>query len=90
MYSKTILLSIDEAYFLKQGFPTPAKAKLGANKMWKMFGSLSFNFLTLRPFELVVVDDFDLDFEATINNNMSFANPLRTLMDANQVQSKKV
>lgn len=43
----------------------------------------------LRPFGSAVVDGFDLDFEATIDNSVFFANRLRTLMDADWVQSGK-
>lgn len=78
-----------DAYSSERGFPTSAKIESSANRMWKIFESRSSNSLALRPFGLVVVDGFDLDFEAIVENNVSFANWLRTLMDTNRTQIGK-
>ncbi len=73
----------------KRGFLTLAKIELNANKMWKIFESRLSNSLALRPFESTIINNFDLDFEAIVDNNVSFANWLRTLMNANWMQIRK-
>ena len=45
--------------------------------IWETFGPVS-NPSVKRPFGDAVVDGFDLDFEATVNNMPAFANQLRT------------
>lgn len=50
--------------------------------IWETFGPAQSNSSANRPFGDSVVDGFDFDFEATVNNMAAFGNQLRTLMDA--------
>jgi len=77
------------AYSSERGFPTSAEAESSADRMWKIFGPRSSDSSALRPFESAVVDGFDLNFEAVVDNSVPFANRLRTLMDADRVQTGK-
>lgn len=78
---KTILLSIGGATYSEGGFSSESDATAGAQLIWDTFGAGS-NSSALRPFGDTVVDGFDLDFEATVNNMAAFGNELRSLMDA--------
>jgi chitinase len=53
-----------------------------ANKIWEMFGPQVPGSKALRPFGSAVIDGFDFDFEAMVNNMPAFGNQLRSLMDA--------
>ncbi|PLB39505.1 glycoside hydrolase family 18 protein [Aspergillus candidus] len=74
---KAILLSIGGATYTEGGFSSAAAAESGAQLIWNTFGPANNN--ALRPFGNAVVDGFDLDFEATVNNMPAFANRLRAL-----------
>ncbi|KAI9036182.1 glycoside hydrolase family 18 protein [Aspergillus affinis] len=75
---KTILLSIGGATYTEGGFSSEAAAISGAQLLWETFGPVS-NSAASRPFGNAVIDGFDLDFEATVNNMPAFANQLRSL-----------
>ena len=74
---KTVLLSIGGATYTEGGFSSAAAAEAGAQLIWNTFGPANND--ALRPFGNAVVDGFDLDFEATVNNMPAFANRLRAL-----------
>ncbi|KAE8415655.1 glycoside hydrolase superfamily [Aspergillus pseudocaelatus] len=74
---RTILLSIGGATYNEGGFSSEAAAAAGAKMIWETFGPVS-NSSVKRPFGDAVVDGFDLDFEATVNNMPAFANQLRS------------
>ncbi|KAE8139540.1 putative glycosyl hydrolase, family 18 [Aspergillus pseudotamarii] len=74
---RTILLSIGGATYNEGGFSSEAAAAAGAKMIWETFGPVS-NASVKRPFGDAVVDGFDLDFEATVNNMPAFANQLRS------------
>ncbi|KAH8432985.1 glycoside hydrolase family 18 protein [Aspergillus melleus] len=75
---KTILLSVGGATYNEGGFSSEAAAISGAQLLWETFGPVS-NSGASRPFGTAVIDGFDLDFEATVNNMPAFANHLRSL-----------
>lgn len=79
---KTILLSIGGATYSEGGFSSEDAAVAGANMIWETFGPQQPGSSAYRPFGDAVVDGFDFDFEATVNNMVPFANTLRSLMDA--------
>ncbi|OJJ48503.1 hypothetical protein ASPZODRAFT_1611365 [Penicilliopsis zonata CBS 506.65] len=79
---KTILLSIGGATYSEGGFSSESAAIAGANLIWETFGAPSSNSSVPRPFGDSVVDGFDFDFEATVNNMVPFGKQLRSLMDA--------
>lgn len=79
---KTILVSIGGATYSEGGFSSESAAVDGANLIWHTFGAPSSDSTAPRPFGDAVVDGFDFDFEATVDNMVPFANQLRTLMDA--------
>ncbi|KAF7587656.1 hypothetical protein BBP40_006886 [Aspergillus hancockii] len=74
---KTILLSIGGATYNEGGFTSEAAAIAGAKVIWETFGPVS-NAAAKRPFGDAVVDGFDFDFEAQVNNMPTFANQLRS------------
>lgn len=87
-YGKTILMSIGGATFTEGGFDSSTTAVTAAGNIWKIFGPAPGD-STPRPFGTSVVDGFDFDFEATVNNMVPFANELRRLMDANKASTGK-
>jgi chitinase len=76
---KTILLSIGGATYSEGGFSSESAAVAGANLIWETFGPVQSGSSAPRPFGNAVVDGFDFDFEATVNNMPAFGNQLRTL-----------
>ncbi|KAE8342798.1 hypothetical protein BDV24DRAFT_129766 [Aspergillus arachidicola] len=74
---RTILLSIGGATYNEGGFSSEAAATAGAKMIWETFGPVS-NASVKRPFGDAVVDGFDFDFEAIVNNMPAFANQLRS------------
>lgn len=81
-YGKTIMLSIGGATYSEGGFTSSDAAVAGANNLWAIFGPVQSGSSAPRPFGDAVVDGFDFDFEANVNNMVPFANQLRLLMDA--------
>ncbi|KAL5377481.1 hypothetical protein DPSP01_009819 [Paraphaeosphaeria sporulosa] len=79
---KTIMLSIGGDAYTEGGFTSAAAATAGADKIWAMYGPLQSGNSALRPFGSAVLDGFDFDFEANVSNMATFANRLRTLMNA--------
>ncbi|KAL1604954.1 Chitinase 2 [Paraconiothyrium brasiliense] len=79
---KTIMLSIGGDSYNEGGFTTAALATAAADKIWAMFGPVQSSSGALRPFADSVLDGFDFDFEANVSNMATFANRLRTLMNA--------
>ncbi|KAE8377161.1 glycoside hydrolase superfamily [Aspergillus bertholletiae] len=73
---RTILLSIGGATYNEGGFTSEAAAKDAAKLVWETFGPVT-NSSAKRPFGDAVIDGFDLDFEAVVNNMPAFANQLR-------------
>lgn len=49
--------------------------------MWSIFGPPGSDSSVPRPFGDAVIDGFDLDFEAAVQNMPAFANKLRSLMN---------
>lgn len=76
------MLSIGGDSYTEGGFTSASAATTGAEKIWAMFGPEQSGSSALRPFGTSVVDGFDFDFEAVVNNMATFANRLRTLMSA--------
>lgn len=74
---KTILLSIGGATYNEGGFSSEAAAVAGAEMIWKTFGPVPSDKDVKRPFGDAVVDGFDFDFEAVVNNMPAFGNKLR-------------
>ncbi|OGM47843.1 class III chitinase [Aspergillus bombycis] len=74
---RTILLSIGGATYNEGGFSSEAAAIAGAKMIWETFGPVS-NSSAKRPFGDAVVDGFDFDFEAVVNNMPAFGNQLRS------------
>ncbi|KAI1408190.1 glycoside hydrolase family 18 protein [Hypoxylon sp. FL1857] len=74
---KTILLSIGGATF-NSGPSSPQQAQQLADQVWSMFGPGDGD---NRPFGQAVVDGFDLDIEAPLQNIGPFAARLRENMD---------
>ncbi|GAB1205843.1 hypothetical protein APSETT445_004522 [Aspergillus pseudonomiae] len=74
---RTILLSIGGATYNEGGFSSEAAAVAGAKMIWETFGPVS-NSSAKRPFGDAVVDGFDFDFEAVVNNMPAFGNQLRS------------
>jgi chitinase len=85
---KTILLSIGGATYSEGGFKSEADAKDGAKLMWDTFGPQKDGSKSLRPFGAAILDGFDFDFEANVQNMAPFANELRSLMDADQSKQR--
>ncbi|PLB51890.1 class III chitinase [Aspergillus steynii IBT 23096] len=82
---KTIILSIGGATYSEGGFQSESAAKDGADLIWKTFGPAHIvrrQNQVRRPFGDAVVDGFDFDFEAHVENMAPFANRLRELSDA--------
>lgn len=79
---KTIMLSLGGDSYTEGGFASASAAVDGANKIWAEFGPVQSGSSALRPFGSAVVDGFDFDFEATVNNMAPFANQLRSIMSA--------
>ncbi|KAL5414956.1 hypothetical protein PMIN03_002913 [Paraphaeosphaeria minitans] len=79
---KTIMLSIGGDAYTEGGFTSAAAATAGADRIWAMYGPVQSGNSALRPFGSAVLDGFDFDFEANVSNMATFANRLRTLMDA--------
>jgi len=86
-YGKTILLSIGGATYTEGGFTSEAAATTAAQLIWAMFGPVQSGSSALRPFGTSVIDGFDFDFETTVSNTVTFANELRSLMDADTSKS---
>ncbi|KAI1139478.1 glycoside hydrolase family 18 protein [Hypoxylon sp. FL0543] len=83
---KTILLSIGGATFTT-GPSSPEQAQQLADQVWSMYGPGNGD---NRPFGEAVVDGFDLDIEAPLQNIAPFAARLRENMDkANSGGSKQ-
>ncbi|KAI1204547.1 glycoside hydrolase family 18 protein [Annulohypoxylon truncatum] len=76
---KTILLSIGGAMFYT-GPSSPQQAQYLADQIWAMFGPPSGG-PAPRPFGNTVVDGFDLDIEAPLQNIAPFAARLRQHID---------
>ncbi|KAG9236981.1 glycoside hydrolase family 18 protein [Amylocarpus encephaloides] len=81
-YSKTILLSIGGATYTEGGFSSPTLATASASNIWSIFGPPQPGSSAPRPFGTAIIDGFDFDFEATVQNMVPFATTLRTLMTA--------
>ncbi|KAJ4355534.1 Chitinase 2 [Didymosphaeria variabile] len=79
---KTIMLSIGGDSYNEGGFTSAALATAAADKIWAMFGPVQSSSGALRPFADSVLDGFDFDFEANVSNMATFANQLRTRMNA--------
>ncbi|KAI2616388.1 glycoside hydrolase family 18 protein [Hypomontagnella submonticulosa] len=75
---KTILLSIGGAMFTS-GPSSPQQARSLADQVWSMFGPTGNG--NNRPFGDAVVDGFDLDIEAPLQNIAPFAARLRENID---------
>ncbi|KAJ5837028.1 Glycoside hydrolase superfamily [Penicillium robsamsonii] len=85
---KTILLSIGGATYSEGGFKSEEEAKKGAQLMWETFGPKQEGSSALRPFGDAVLDGFDFDFEANVQNMAVFANEMRSLMKADKSNQK--
>ncbi|OQE35419.1 hypothetical protein PENCOP_c013G06180 [Penicillium coprophilum] len=81
---KTILLSIGGATYSEGGFKSEKEAKDGAKLMWETFGPKQEGSKALRPFGDAILDGFDLDFEANVQNMAAFANEVRSLIQADK------
>ncbi|KAF2264740.1 family 18 glycoside hydrolase [Lojkania enalia] len=79
---KTIILSLGGDSYTEGGYPTADAAREGAAKIWASFGPVQSGSSALRPFGTAVVDGFDFDFEANVNNMAVWANRMRELMNA--------
>ncbi|KAL7624530.1 Chitinase 2 [Parahypoxylon ruwenzoriense] len=77
---KTIMLSIGGATF-NTHLPSESEAQTIADQVWSMFGPTDGNSNAARPFGDAVVDGFDLDIEAPIQNIAPFTARLRENMD---------
>ncbi|KAI1403265.1 glycoside hydrolase family 18 protein [Hypoxylon fuscum] len=77
---KTILLSIGGSMFTT-GPSSPQQAQSLADQVWSMFGPAGNGGNSNRPFGDAVVDGFDLDIEAPLQNMAPFAARLRENMD---------
>ncbi|KAI2463186.1 glycoside hydrolase family 18 protein [Annulohypoxylon bovei var. microspora] len=77
---KTMLLSIGGAMFYT-GPSSPQQAEYLADQVWAMFGPPSGG-PAPRPFGNTVVDGFDLDIEAPLQNIAPFAARLRSHIDS--------
>ncbi|KAI2615182.1 glycoside hydrolase family 18 protein [Hypoxylon sp. NC1633] len=77
---KTVLLSIGGSMFT-QGPSSPQAAQALADKVWSMFGPTGSGGSSNRPFGNTVVDGFDLDIEAPLQNMAPFAARLRQNID---------
>ncbi|GMF68434.1 unnamed protein product [Aspergillus oryzae] len=73
----TINLLTPLSTYNEGGFTNEAAATAGAKMIWETFGPVS-NPSVKRPFGDAVVDGFDFDFEAIVNNMPAFANQLRS------------
>ena len=79
---KKIMLSVGGATYTEGGFSSPSEAISAADNIWEIFGPKTPGSTALRPFGSAVVDGFDFDFEAVVQNTAPFANQLRSLMNA--------
>jgi chitinase len=71
------MLSLGGDSYTEGGFTSAALATAGADKIWAMFGPVQSGSSALRPFGSAVLDGFDFDFEANVQNMATFANELR-------------
>ncbi|KAJ5512157.1 Glycoside hydrolase superfamily [Penicillium fimorum] len=85
---KTILLSIGGATYSEGGFKSEQEAKNGAQLMWETFGPKQEGSKALRPLGDAVLDGFDFDFEANVQNMAAFANEMRSLIEADKSNQK--
>ena len=81
---KTILLSIGGATYSEGGFKSETDAKDGAKLMWETFGPKQEGSNALRPFGDSALNGFDFDFEANVQHMATFANELRSLIEADK------
>ncbi|KAJ5981416.1 hypothetical protein N7522_013837 [Penicillium canescens] len=81
---KTILLSIGGATYSEGGFKSETDAKDGAKLMWETFGPKQEGSNALRPFGDTALNGFDFDFEANVQHMATFANELRSLIEADK------
>jgi chitinase len=79
---KTIMLSLGGDAYTEGGFTSAALATAGAEKTWAQFGPVQSSSSALRPFGTAVLDGFDFDFEANVQNMAVFGNRMRQLMNA--------
>ncbi|OTB04620.1 glycoside hydrolase family 18 protein, partial [Hypoxylon sp. CI-4A] len=85
---KTILVSVGGSMFT-EGPSSPQDAQSKADQLWSMFGPPG-NGGGTRPFGDAIVDGFDLDIEAPLQNMGAFAARLRQNIDkANSGGSQK-
>jgi chitinase len=81
---KTVLLSIGGSTYSEGGWNSTEDAIAAAQLTWATFGPKNHTKgapKVNRPFKRATVNGFDLDFEASVNNSVSFANELRRLID---------
>ncbi|KAG6027698.1 hypothetical protein E4U41_000856 [Claviceps citrina] len=81
-HGKTVILSLGGATYTQGGWPSVSDAHEAAQAVWDMFGPVPSGKTVDRPFGSAVVDGFDFDFEAPMNNLPAFGARLRSLMDA--------
>ncbi|KAF2871549.1 endochitinase [Massariosphaeria phaeospora] len=79
---KTIMLSLGGDAYTEGGYTSAGAATDGANKIWATFGPVQSGSGALRPFGTAVLDGFDFDFEANVQNMAVWGNRMRTLMDS--------
>lgn len=79
---KTILLSLGGDTSAEVGYQDEAAAKLGAEKIWQMFGPDQKMKDIARPFGSAMVNGFDFDFEVAskVQNAAAFMGGLREHM----------
>jgi chitinase len=75
------MLSLGGDAYTEGGFLSAALATAGAEKTWAQFGPVQSGSTALRPFGTAVLDGFDFDFEANVQNMATFANRMRALMN---------
>lgn len=85
---KTILLSIGGSMF-NSGPLSPQHGRALADQVWNMFGPRGGGGSNRRPFGDAVVDGFDLDIEAPLQNMAPFATRLRKHIDKANASSGK-
>lgn len=66
------MLSLGGDSYTEGGFTDANAATAGADKIWATFGPVQSSSGALRPFGTAVVDGFDFDFEANVNNMAKF------------------
>jgi chitinase len=68
--------------YTEGGYTSPQAATDGAAKIWATFGPVQSGSGALRPFGDAVIDGFDFDFEANVQNMAVWGNRMRELMNA--------